>query len=214
MNNQVIAIRPTGFRLLMAIGVSTCVVAALLAVLGYVLEPSRGALTSGPQGDQSLAVHIVQMGSAERETMPPVSSADAAPPSQPQDSVPPENLTDRHQDVASTAAVIPRENARAAPDWHAMADVAATTSANDYFRKEGLRESMWRQSHSIMFEPAEGPVSKSTEPLIADLQFKRRSRIVGLGINVGACFFGIPLLGVPVEQRTVAINVIVCGQDS
>ncbi|MEQ9563584.1 MAG: hypothetical protein RLN69_13775 [Woeseiaceae bacterium] len=95
-----------------------------------------------------------------------------------------------------------------------MADVAATTSANDYFRQEELRESMWRQSHSIMFEPADGPVSKSTEPLIADLQLKYRSRIVGLGINVGACFFGIPLFGVPVEQRTVAINVIVCGRDS
>jgi hypothetical protein len=196
---------------LVAISISTCAVAALLAVLGYVLEHSRGAFTSGTQSDQSLTV---QIRSAERETMPLVSSAAAALQSRPQDAVPSENSTDLHQEAASTGAAKPRKDTRLAPDWRAMADVAATTSANEYFRKEGLRESMWRQSHSIMFEPADVPVTISSGPIIADLRFKHRSRVVGLGVNVGACFFGIPLLGVPVEQRTIAINVIVCGRDS
>jgi hypothetical protein len=101
-----------------------------------------------------------------------------------------------------------------AKDWHAIAAGAATESVNEHFRNEESRAVMWRQSRSIMFESTDGPATIVTEPVLSDLRFKYRSRVVGLGINVGACFFGIPVFGVPVEERTIGITVFVCGQDS
>jgi hypothetical protein len=65
-----------------------------------------------------------------------------------------------------------------------------------------------------MFEPANEFVVKEEEPVISDLRFIPRIHVVGLGVTIGSCFIGIPLAGVPVEQRTVAISLFVCAKDS
>ena len=73
---------------------------------------------------------------------------------------------------------------------------------------------MWRQTHSIMFEPANEFVVQEEEPVIPDLRFIPRIHVVGLGVTIGSCFIGLPFAGVPVEQRTVAITLFVCAEDS
>jgi hypothetical protein len=95
-----------------------------------------------------------------------------------------------------------------------MAGEAAKTSVDYYFRQEESRASMWQQTRSIMFQPASDTILKDIEPLLADIRFKRRSRVIGLGINVGSCFIGIPIAGVPVEERSIGISFFICGQDS
>jgi len=80
--------------------------------------------------------------------------------------------------------------------------------------QEESRASMWRRSHSIMFQPASGRAVKQEEPIISDFRFKPRVHVVGLGVTIGSCFVGIPIAGVPVEHRTVAIRLFVCAKDS
>jgi hypothetical protein len=65
-----------------------------------------------------------------------------------------------------------------------------------------------------MFEPAGDFVVREEEPVISDFRFRPQIHVVGLGLTIGSCFIGIPIVGVPVEQRTVAINLVVCAQDS
>ena len=95
-----------------------------------------------------------------------------------------------------------------------MADEAVKTSMDEYFRQEESRASMWRRSHSIMFQPAGDIVVKEIELIISDFRFMPRVHVVGLGLTIGSCFIGIPIAGVPVEQRTVAIRLIVCAPNS
>lgn len=73
---------------------------------------------------------------------------------------------------------------------------------------------MWRQTHSIMFESANEFVVQEEEPTLSDLRFIPRIHVVGLGVTIGSCFIGLPFAGVPVEQRTVAITLFVCAEDS
>jgi hypothetical protein len=99
-------------------------------------------------------------------------------------------------------------------DWRAIAAAEARSSVADSFRQEETRASLWRQTHSVMFQPGDTFVLQDEEPLLADFRFVYRSRVVGLGLNIGRCFIGIPIAGVPVEQRSGAITIFVCGQDS
>ncbi len=73
---------------------------------------------------------------------------------------------------------------------------------------------MWRQSHSIMFAPEDEFVPRAAEPVLADLRFRPEFNVAGVGLKIGSCFVGLPLIGVPVEQRTVAIRLFVCAAGS
>jgi hypothetical protein len=117
---------------------------------------------------------------------------------------------------AAVPLVIP-EPVRDAPpptDWRAIAAAEARDSVADAFRQEESRALLWRRTHSVMFQPGDDFVLQDEEPLLADFRFIYRSRVVGLGLNIGRCFVGIPIAGVPVEQRSGAITIFVCGQDS
>jgi hypothetical protein len=213
MINHLGSSRPTGFRLQVAIGLSTCIVAISLTIIGYFLENSLNPSRAGTQGEQSpsLSVHIRE---AVQVTQPSSSTDGLVHQSPRREAVSSKEPADLEQEVATVDPINLRNNSRHKSDWHALAAEAATTNAKEFFRTEGMRESMWLQSHSIMFEPVDGSPTMSTEPVLSDLRFKYRSRVVGIGINFGACFFGIPIVGVPIEQRTIAINVFVCGQES
>ena len=73
---------------------------------------------------------------------------------------------------------------------------------------------MWRQTRSVMFAPTGEFVLKEEAPAIPDFRFRPRIHVVGLGVTVGSCFIGLPIAGVPVEQRSLAINLFVCAEDS
>ena len=99
-------------------------------------------------------------------------------------------------------------------DWSAIADEAAKTSVDEFVRQEESRASMWRQSRSMMFQPSNEFVVNEAEPVISDFRFIPRIYVAGLGVTIGSCFIGIPLVGIPVEQRTVAISLFVCARRS
>ena len=46
--------------------------------------------------------------------------------------------------------------------------------------------------------------------IMANLDFIEPVGVVGVGFTLGSCFVGIPLVGVPVEERTVAIRLWYC----
>ena len=73
---------------------------------------------------------------------------------------------------------------------------------------------MWRKTHSLMFQSTGGIAPKQQEPIIPDFQFKPQVHVVGLGVTIGSCFIGLPIVGVPVEERTVAIRLFVCAKDA
>ena len=144
--------RPTRHRLLSAMGISACIVAVLLALVGSLVDFAEhgGRLTI-----------LIRNGGGE----------------------PNSNVTTGDQPVHSSP-------------------------------QEESRTSMWRQSHSIMFQPGSDIVVREEESILSDFRFKPRVYVVGLGVTIGSCFIGIPLAGVPVEQRTVAISLFVCARNS
>ena len=105
----------------------------------------------------------------------------------------------------------PAEKSRV--DWRATAKTVARSSVENEHQARALRDKMWRQSFSTMFQP-EPESAISEQPILASLEFEPEFRVLGIGVTIGSCFFGVPILGVPVEQRTVGPNVIVCAQSA
>jgi hypothetical protein len=203
--------RPTRDRLLIAMGVSTCSIALLLAVLGSLVDFAAGVSIPRIEDNDLLTVHVRKR---ERESNPNVTTGNGAVRSLPQEQTISSESAELPQQFASVHAPESPADLPPVKDWRAMADEAAQASVDEYVRQEESRASMWRQTRSIMFQPANDTVVKDIEPLLADIPFKRRSRVIGLGINIGSCFIGIPIAGVPVEERSIGITIFLCGQDS
>ena len=72
---------------------------------------------------------------------------------------------------------------------------------------------MWRTTHSVMFQSEGGYIPKQEVPIIPGFRFKPQVHVAGLGVTIGSCFVGLPLVGVPVEERTAAIGLFVCAKD-
>lgn len=115
-----------------------------------------------------------------------------------QDSIPSDSLSDQRSPV----------------DWTNTIANTVVSLANEKQDREEVRESMWRQTHSVMFQQTNEFVPKDERPVLANLNFKPEIHVVGLGVTIGSCFVGLPLVGVPVEERTVAIRLFVCADDS
>jgi len=203
--------RPTRDRLLIAMGVSTCSIALLLAMLGSLVDFAAGVSIPRIEDNDLLTVHVRKR---ERESNPNVTTGNGAVRSLPQEQTISSESAELPQQVASVHAPESPADLPPVKDWRAMADEAAQASVDEYVRQEESRASMWRQTRSIMFQPANDTVVTDIEPLLADIPFKRRSRVIGLGINIGSCFIGIPIAGVPVEERSIGITIFLCGQDS
>jgi hypothetical protein len=119
----------------------------------------------------------------------------------------------KHDAVTALSSELPPDS-RPAQDWHAITEQAAKASVDELFRNEKFRASMWHQSYSTMFQPAGGLVAKDEQPIIEGFEFKPEIHVVGLGMTIGSCFIGIPLAGVPVEDRTVGVSLWVCAKRS
>jgi len=65
-----------------------------------------------------------------------------------------------------------------------------------------------------MFQPEIEPALRELDPILPNFRFKPQVYVAGLGITIGSCFVGIPIIGVPIEQRTVAISLFVCAKGS
>ncbi len=211
MLNHVATVRPTRHRLAVAMGVAAGFVALLLFVVGGLVSFGPGAHGSRPIADRALSLLIKQDEAemaSELETVeqpePPVveeieamveraSVSDVS-----QDSIPSDSLSDQRSPV----------------DWTNTIANTVVSLANEKQDREEVRESMWRQTHSVMFQQTNEFVPKDERPVLANLNFKPEIHVVGLGVTIGSCFVGLPLVGVPVEERTVAIRLFVCADDS
>lgn len=213
-----ISMRPTRHRLLTAMGISTCAVLILLVLLGKLFDIAVNYSKSGNEPADPLTVHI-RAGGVGAEAKSDPTTDNQVVHSQPPDEVESPEVADLQHEVA------PREYreppVKSAPeksppirDWRSIAGEASKEFVADQFRQEVSRESMWRQSYSVMFEPAGETFDTEEEPIIADLRFIPRVHVLGIGLTIGSCFIGIPILGGPVEQRTGAITLFICAQDS
>ena len=215
MGNGLISLRtrtrPTHHRLLAAMGISACLIAALLAVLGTLTGSVSGISPSGTESRERLTV-VIRRDADEAESSPAM-----------------EHAADRLLRQEATADAehedIPRDPVAPNPslvltevelltDWQAIAQETAKASVDEGLRRQASRAAMWRQSRSMMFRPDERSKAVQEDPAIPGFRFKPEIHVVGLGVTIGSCFFGVPLAGVPVEQRTVAMTFFVCARDS
>ena len=205
------AIRPTRTRLLAAMCISACCVAVSLASLGSLVEFARSISNPSPEHEEPLTVHIKKddVEADAGRVMP----KEVVRPS-PKEPMEPGRSSEVREEVAADDSAEPPDESQPEKDWSAIAVDAARARVDAYVRQEETRDSMWRSTASVMFQPAGEKVAIEWEPVLSDIRFKQRSRVLGLGINLGSCFFGIPVAGVPVEDRSVGISVIVCRQDS
>jgi hypothetical protein len=192
-------------------GISACSIALLLALLGSLFDFAVRFSKPNIEHGEPLTIHI-RNGEGEKDSN--FVRGNKVVRSLPQEQVVSDEFAELQQEVASDDSPELPADSQAVKDWRAIADEVAKTSVDEYFRQEEIRASMWRKTRSIMFRPANDMVVQDREPILSDVRFKRRSRVVGLGINVGSCFIGIPIAGVPVEERSIGITVFVCGQDS
>ena len=61
-----------------------------------------------------------------------------------------------------------------------------------------------------MFEDTGGFDVLTPKTIIADREFRVPVGVLGIGITIGSCFIGIPLAGIPVENRTVGPTLTYC----
>lgn len=190
-------------------GVSALSIAAMLAILDLFVDFSATSISSLRHefrltillrtNDSEPASELV----TEKEVAP--SSRQAVASAAP---------VDRQQEVAPLSSREVPADPQPVKDWQAIAKTVARASIGDRFRSEESRATMWRQTRSMMFEPTGEFVLKEEAPVISGFRFKPRIHVVGLGLTIGSCFIGIPIAGVPIEQRTVALNLFVCASDS
>ena len=205
------SIRPTRQRLLTALVISACSVAVLLALLGMLFDFAGSISKPSIVHGEHLTVHI-RKGRGEPNS--DLTTGNQAVRSSPQHAIESAEFAEFQREVAPVDSPEPLPDTPPVRDWHSIANEAAKAIVDEYFRQEETRAAMWRQSRSIIFQPAGDMVLKQEEPIIADIRFTPRVHVLGLGVTIGSCFIGIPIAGVPVEQRTVAITLIVCAQHS
>ena len=120
-----------------------------------------------------------------------------------EDLIPEVPVVDVHED-ALTDDPIP------ARDWYEIAREPVRQSIDEFFANEESRKKMWRQTGSVMFRDTGQFDFREPESIIAAREFRRPVGVLGIGLTIGGCFFGIPLAGIPVEERGVGPNVIYC----
>lgn len=202
------SIKPTRNRLLIAMGISAVFLALVLASLGSLFDFAGKSSKLTVEGEDRLTVQI-RKGDNTRHPNPPADNETVR--SLMDEKVTSVKITKIQQEVEPTDSREPLTESRPVKDWHAIASEAAKISVDDYFMQEESRASMWRRTHSVMFQPNSDRLIEDEEPLLSDIRFKRYSRVLGIGLNVGSCFIGIPIAGVPVEKRSVAITLFICG---
>jgi hypothetical protein len=194
-------VRPTRNRLMIAMGIAACSIALLLASLGPMFDLAGSDSKPGLENNEPMAVTIRNSERPDNEEIHPL----------PQEQFAATKMAEGYQDAAPVVSLKPPDNSEPVRDWHAILDEVAVASVDERIRQQESRELMWRRSYSVMFKPANDMVLNEEAPLLSEIRFKYHSRVVGLGINIGPCFIGIPVVGVPVEQRSGAITVFVCG---
>ncbi len=192
-------------------GVSAFFITVVLALLELLVDFAAGVSIPRPERAAQLTV-VIRADDREPRSEPKLEKKSA--PSLSQQPLVSARRVERQQIVTTPSTPELPADSQPAKDWSAIAKTAARSTVEDYFKQEEFRVSMWRQIGSIMFEPSGDFAVTEEEPIISDFRFKPEIHVVGLGVTIGSCFIGLPIVGVPIEQRSVAINLVVCAQDS
>jgi hypothetical protein len=206
-------VRSTRLRLCIALGVASSII--LVALLTVEVNLNIDAVKSAATQDRQLTVDIrrsepdrsrgikaderTQALQADDEQLLKESERIAAADSRPRE--------------VSEGATEPPVGSVAPTNWNTIKERAARQIIDDHWRKEHLRASLWRQTRSVMFQ-ADGDAGARNEeaPLMANLDFREPAGVLGLGFTIGSCFVGIPLAGIPVEERRTAITLFYCRE--
>ncbi len=204
-------VRPTRNRLLTAMGLSACVVALLIASFGLLLDLLVSVSRTDGERSEPLTVRIKK---DEIEKEPDLAADNKERPTVPRAQDVPAERFEVQPETTPNGPPEPPAESQPPRDWRAMTNQVAKSTVNEHFRQEEAREALWRESRSVMFEPSNEMVLKSEAPVLADFQFRPQIHVLGVGMTIGSCFFGIPIAGVPVEQRNVAVTLFVCADGS
>lgn len=203
-------VRPTGHRLLLAIGLASVLLATVLQLDVHLGTGTRQM----PTADEApLDVYIT---SRKTERLPemvegqqPISAPEVT--EQLQTGLAPAKVSAKQDQAAPADPPVDPQPTR---DWHAMMEHSAEATVDEYTRQADVRASMWQQTRSVMFRPQRNSTAVEEAPLLTNIRFREPVGVFGLGITIGSCFIGIPIAGVPVEQRSIAITLFVCRNDS
>ena len=190
-------------------GVAACFVSLVLASVGFFAKFAAGTLDPAFRSP-SLTVHIKhdeddtelqfesvgQIGSLGLREDASVTESATVP-----------------ENVSSVTPPTLQSDELPVVDWQKMIAETVASLVKEKQEREETRALMWRKTHSVMFQSAGGFASKQQEPIIQDFQFRPQVHVAGLGVTIGSCFIGLPIVGVPVEERTVAIRFFVCAKD-
>ena len=205
--------RPTRQRLFAAMGVSTCALAALLSLIQWSEILRAGPPLLSPQ-PLIIAFERPEL-EVEPEPLPEETLIPEETPMQPaSSSTEPTEAPVEPEAPEPSVPDEPEPDDQPPTDWTAVSHSTVRSYMEDARRAEDRSDAMWRQSYSLMFEPRETLTVEEAPPPIDGFRFEPEFRVLGVGLKIGNCFFGIPILGVPVEQRSVGPNVIVCAQRS
>lgn len=192
-------------------GVATGFLALLLALVDVLLSLGPLGQTVAAFPRSALQVLIRRDVSAPQRA---VEALEPTTPATPQEEVPgPDTVADIRDTDSPMPTEVPADQ-RTPVDWSAAILESVAALRNEQRAREEAHASMWRQSHSVMFRPEDEFVPDTEAPALADLRFRPEMHVYGLGVTIGSCFIGVPLIGVPVEQRSVAIRLFVCANDS
>lgn len=190
-------------------GVAACFVSLVLASVGFVAKFAAGTLDPAFRGP-SLTVHIKHDDASSELQIEPVDQIDS--------------FGSREDTYVTETATVPENASSVTPpalqsdevlvvDWQNMIAETVASIGKEKQEREDTRALVWRKTHSVMFQSAGGFVPKQQEPVLPDFQFRPQVHVAGLGLTIGSCFIGLPIVGVPVEERTVAIRLFVCAKD-
>ena len=183
----------------------------LLASFGSLVELALSTSKSGVEHAERLTVHIRQRESSTDPDPVAVEQPDRTVLS---DALVPNDVSESQPLIASVDHPVPSVGSEDVREWHTIAVASVSTSTNERALREASRDLLWRQNYSVMFKPGDEFIANDDEPAIPDFRFKPRIHVAGLGFTIGGCFIGIPLIGVPVEQRTVGVSLFVCTSDA
>ena len=190
---------------------SACLVAAVLALLGSIVD--FVPLLSGPEEIETERLTVVVRDAVPEPDPGLAADEHVVPPPAEEEMAASENTSDQQGPVNDNTTAPPGDG-EPVIDWHALADAAVESSVAAYSSESASRMAMWRQNHAIMVKPAGSFEINEEEPVIPGFRFKPEIHVFGLGFTIGSCFIGVPLVGVPVEQRSTAITFFVCAADA
>lgn len=205
--------RQSHHRLIIAMAMSSVVILPLLEILSMLISNAVCSDARCFEKLDILTVYIVQPKSEpvseitlpdhEIRPFPPVQQETANP--QTAGTVGNEHDAERDEELYPPSDLTPVR------DWYALAKESARQSIDDRFDQEEIRKLMWRKTGSVMFKDTGEFDVHEPETVMAESKFRVPLGVLGIGITIGGCFFGIPLAGIPVERRTAGPTVIYCG---